>query len=852
MSKVLLIGWDAADWKVIHPLMDAGQMPALKKLIDGGVMGKMATLDPPLSPMLWTSIATGKRPYKHGIHGFTEPTPDGKGIRPIYSTNRKCKAIWNILTQEKKKCHVVGWWPSHPAEPINGTMISNFYQKADKKNGKAWDLISGVVHPAEKSDFFAGLRVHPNELSSAHIHPFVPDFEKVDQRNEKSLHMIAKNLAESSSIHSAATYIMEHEEWDFMAVYFDAIDHFCHSFMRFHPPHREHISLRDYDLYKDVVASAYRFHDMILERYLELVDEDTTIMLISDHGFHPGIHRPVIIPNEPTGPAIEHSPYGIVVLKGPEIKEDDLIFGVSLLDVTPTLLHLFGLPMGQDMDGKVLLHAFKNARPVATVDSWENIAGTDGRHPHDLTQSNEAMQHELQQLIDLGYVADPGPDMEKAIQNTIAENNYNLARAYFNGQQWAEGIALLETLHEKQPEVLRFATYLANAYQIVGKFKQARKVVDHIREVLDRENPQMDLLEGTLLLAEQRPVKALELFKKVEREAGNQPQLQLKLANAYVQLNKYKEAAAVLEQALETDPEEVGSWYLLGVCHFSMGQYEEAAEHLLHAIGLQYYYPASHYYLAETLLAMQKYEEAATAFELCLRIAPAMNMARKRLLTLYDQFLGQPDKAKALMQDFDGAIKGELIVVSGLPRSGTSMMMQMLQAGGLDIFTDNSRTADENNSKGYLEHEEVKNLAKNKSWLPKAKDKGVKIIAQLLPHLPLNYRYKIVFMERDVLEVVSSQQKMLSRLGKKVREDSLPLSLVQSYEETLVNIKSWINSNQNVEAIFVDYNSVLEDPYEAAMKVNEFLNGALQVHPMISVVDVAMRREVLKKVSQSA
>ena len=87
----MLIGWDAADWKVINPLLDAGQMPTLEKLINQGVMGNLATLDPPLSPMLWTSIATGKRPYKHGILGFTEPDPGGKGIRPVYNTGRKVK-----------------------------------------------------------------------------------------------------------------------------------------------------------------------------------------------------------------------------------------------------------------------------------------------------------------------------------------------------------------------------------------------------------------------------------------------------------------------------------------------------------------------------------------------------------------------------------------------------------------------------------------------------------------------------------------------------------------------------------------------------------------------------------------
>ncbi len=126
-KKVLLIGWDAADWKIINPLMDAGHMPTLEKLVNGGVIGNFATLDPPLSPTLWTSIATGKRPYKHGIIGFTEPDPSGKGVRPVYITSRKVKAMWNIFNQHGMKSHVIGWWPSHPAEPINGTMISNLY-----------------------------------------------------------------------------------------------------------------------------------------------------------------------------------------------------------------------------------------------------------------------------------------------------------------------------------------------------------------------------------------------------------------------------------------------------------------------------------------------------------------------------------------------------------------------------------------------------------------------------------------------------------------------------------------------------------------------------------------------------
>ena len=146
-TKTLVIGWDAADWKFLTPLMDQGLMPNLNKLVEGGVSGRLSTIDPPLSPTLWTSIATGKRPYKHGIHGFTEPTPDGKGLRPMNITSRKCKAVWNIFTQQDLKSHIVGWWPSHPAEPINGTMVSNLYQKSKPSEFIDWPMLEGTVHP---------------------------------------------------------------------------------------------------------------------------------------------------------------------------------------------------------------------------------------------------------------------------------------------------------------------------------------------------------------------------------------------------------------------------------------------------------------------------------------------------------------------------------------------------------------------------------------------------------------------------------------------------------------------------------------------------------------------------------
>src|SRR5262245_54273863 len=158
--RVLLIGWDAADWKVIHPLMDAGALPTLERMVNQGAMASPATLHPVLSPMLWTSIATGKRAYKHGVLGFAEPVPNGGGVRPVTNLSRKVKAVWNILNQSGRRSIVVGWWPSNPAEPLNGVMVSDHYHRAIGPLDQPWPLPPGTIHPPRLADTLAALRVH--------------------------------------------------------------------------------------------------------------------------------------------------------------------------------------------------------------------------------------------------------------------------------------------------------------------------------------------------------------------------------------------------------------------------------------------------------------------------------------------------------------------------------------------------------------------------------------------------------------------------------------------------------------------------------------------------------------------
>ena len=318
--------------------MDQGKMPHTQKLVEGGTMGNLRTLSPVLSPMLWTSIATGKRPSKHGIYGFVEPNDARTGVQPMTNVSRKCKAIWNILNQNDLRSLVVGWWPSHPAEPINGVMVSDFFHKAPKNPSDLWNLLPKCVHPSELTSELSEFRVHPMELTPEDILPFIPKGAEIDQATDRRVVSLMKILSECTTIHTTATELLENQEWDFAAIYYDAIDHFCHGFMKYHPPQQPQISDDDFRMYQNVVTTGYIYHDMMLGRLLELTNDDTTVMLISDHGFHPDHLRPKQLPSEPAGPAIEHRDYGIFVLNGPGVRQDQLIHGANLLDITPTLL----------------------------------------------------------------------------------------------------------------------------------------------------------------------------------------------------------------------------------------------------------------------------------------------------------------------------------------------------------------------------------------------------------------------------------------------------------------------------------------------------------------------------------
>jgi hypothetical protein len=192
----------------------------------------------------------------------------------------------------------------------------------------------------------------------------------------------------------------------------------------------------------------------------------------------------------------------------------------------------------------------------------------------------------------------------------------------------------------------------------------------------------------------------------------------------------------------------------------------------------------------------------------------------------------KPDKESPLVDN-------EIVIVSGLPRSGTSLMMQMLDRGGLAVVTDNIRAADTDNPRGYYELEQVKRIKKDVSWLPATRGKAFKMVSQLLYELPASERYRVIFMERDLDEMILSQEKMLARLSK----PAAPSAVIRDhFTKHLSKLREWLAGQSNLQVIYIRYSDLVEHPEIESARISEFLGGKVDAARMATSVDASLYR----------
>ena len=841
-NKLLLIGWDAADWKIIGPLLAKGQMPSLKKLIDNGVYGNMSTMNPPYSPMLWSSVATGKTPDKHGVLGFVEVVPNKKALRPVTANSRKTRAIWNILHNQGLKSNLVGWWPSFPAEPINGAVVTDKFQRVSADPKKVTPMAENTIQPKHLVDKLKNLRMFPWEVTKEHILPFIPNAAKIDQKAENNgLIPFSRVLTQNVSLHNAATYLLRETEWDFMAIYFDMIDHFCHSFMKYYPPKLKGVRKEHYDMYNGVIDGAYRFQDMMLGRTLDLIDDDTTVIIMSDHGFESGDKRIIEMPKVAAAPALDHRQFGMFVASGPNIKKNQKIFGLGLIDVAPTILHHFDLPIGKDMDGKVGLDIFKKSKPPKFIDSWDNVEGDFGEL--DKEEGKDALSDEetMEQLIELGYIERPDEKIETAILKTKCELKHNLARVYLGKKDFHNAKELLlELLDEKEPiSIAPYYIDMMNTCLGMKDFDEANKYLQEFKTIKSEVKYNIYFIEADILLGKGKKQEALRVLEEAKERKPN-AEVFYRIGNIQYLFHDFEKAKNSFETAIEMEQDKAKYHKAISETFYELGEYEESAEHAFTAIELVKYFPAAHYLLGKSLEKLGDLENAKLAFKTAASLKRKTYHKAEKALENIEEKIKTPielrDKNKSKYR------KDQIVLVSGLPRSGTSLMMQMLDKGGVNALVDGKREADESNPKGYYEYEPVMSIHKDNSWMHKAKDKSVKIVAPLLSHIDPKYRYKIIFMKRDLDEVIKSQRKMTGK-----NPDTIPVKLYNAYRDQLKFVEKWKEKEPGVELIYLDYSDVLNTPDKAIEKIQSLLGVELKEAEMKKCIDKSLHRNKVQK-----
>jgi tetratricopeptide (TPR) repeat protein len=330
-----------------------------------------------------------------------------------------------------------------------------------------------------------------------------------------------------------------------------------------------------------------------------------------------------------------------------------------------------------------------------------------------------------------------------------------------------------------------------------------------------------------------KPGKALPLLEKVQQKNPNSLDVALNIAKIHKLRKSYSKAEKQYIKALAIDERNAIAHHGLGICLLRQNKYDIAIDEFLSALESNFYMPSVHYHLGEALYKVGDFSEAAEAFEVAIHLAPGMTKAHKWLLEIYTDKLNDDLKATKHKDFLDNNIKGEIVVVTGLPKTGSSLMMEMLQVGGMPILIDEIDDS-ESTQKKSMEFAKVNLIQKDTSWMLDARGKAVKMIVQLLNYLPPNYNYKVIQMNRDISELMMSQQ---VHLGKKATPDTLPLKLFNNYLSQLNKLNSWIDAQPNVQILKVEFDDLIENPLEQSEIITDFLGEELDTNSMAKIIN---------------
>jgi tetratricopeptide (TPR) repeat protein len=328
--------------------------------------------------------------------------------------------------------------------------------------------------------------------------------------------------------------------------------------------------------------------------------------------------------------------------------KDERVHGTTLLDITPTILTLLGLPVGRDMDGKAIVTAFEKPPKVEFIDSWEIVPGEAGMHPPEARADPFEAQEALRQLADLGYVNLPEGEVAQHVDVAVTESKFNLATSLVGCNQHEQAIPILRDLRASKPDQKQYAMCLAQALIGANQLDEALELLEETREPFGSAD-YWKLSYARVMFAKGKADEAMAMLKEAEAQVAPSASLQTEIAGMHEKLHQWDRAAAAFAKAIEIDPDYSPAHCGLGVIAIHEGKYEEAMDHLLRALALTHFYPRAHFNLAVALARLGWWERAIKAFEVCTQMYPRM-IGAYRYLSVIHQRLGHPTEAMLYRQ----------------------------------------------------------------------------------------------------------------------------------------------------------------------------------------------------------
>jgi len=616
--RLLLLGLDGADWSTIDPLLRAGRLPNLARLIADGASGPLRSYDPMISPLLWTTMVTGVGPDVHGVADFQAIDPASGRRVPITSRFRRVKALWNILSDSGKTNAFVAWWASYPAEKVDGYQVSNllvFETLRPRPPGAA--VPAGITYPPEYFDQLLPSMRTAADLSYDEITPVLhigrDEFEQgvrevlkprsTDEEAEnRSLAQrpvpLAISILAGSKNYAAVASDLAARRLDLTAVYFEGIDMMGHRFQHCMPPRLAICPEEDFRKYRDAVTGFYVKQDDLIGRILRAAGPGTTVMVVSDHGFKTGTDRPAdVLPFTTQQPVEWHREHGIFILSGPGARRARLAPRATLFDIAPTLLYLLGLPASEEMPGRVLMEAidpaFASAHPARTIPSYEHIGAARETVVASGPGVRQAEEELLANLRALGYIGGPGggahatepesgtggpagaavsastaapPQAPPAAPgppggagaDTQVFYHRNLATYFLKGRDYARAAEQLRLANERQ-RLPKNYQLLSEAYLGLGRPDQALDALEEGLRTLEAMDPESVLWIVQIALSGKDGRRtALDAMRRWSERTAKRPGLDDAITGLIREDAGDREGAATLyRKALDADPARV-------------------------------------------------------------------------------------------------------------------------------------------------------------------------------------------------------------------------------------------------------------------------------------------------------